>query len=588
MLFALVSAVCLAQDPYAALLATSATSPADEYAIGKEYIDSQLWLFGSYDNPEQQRRVERITRRVLAASDRPDLIFNVKLLADEEVNASALPGGFLQVNKGLLDLVDDNELAFVIGHELSHVILRHGASTMNLQAATHSVTDLQATRTAEDRAAARKKATELYLMMASHSRQLELEADLYGQLYAVRAGYPSAASVTALQDLEASIGVNLSPAEVPWASHPLFAERIDQLQKGFGSLQRTHAQFDAGLTWLRAGRYEQAATSFQQFLTVFPRSTAAWANLGAAHLYQAAAGADDPWLDVLPLHSESGISVRGTNPAVARDRARDALLHAVEIDKNDPVSVGLLGVLARGEGRLSSARLLLERALLTSEDAAPLLVVLGNVAAGEGKYDEAVRHWEKARKLAPEQVEPLVNLARLHEQQKKKKPAIAAWQEVLQVPAWSAEAVTHLKALGVKVDAPAAPPGGAEKLLAAGATFGVGDSLPTVVTALGAPEFDMPGDDTGDYHYLAWYAHGLEALVLRDRVLQWGVGAPSSVKTNAGITIGSTEADLTAAYGEPSDQFTLGAIEAYTWSARGLSAVIADGEVISLGLNAVP
>lgn len=586
MIFALVSAVCLAQDPYAALLATTATSPADEYAIGQEYIASEFWLTGEYENPEQQLRVERITRRVLAASDRPDLVFNVKLLADEEVNASALPGGFLQVNKGLLDLLDDDQLAFVIGHELSHVILRHGASTMNLQVATHSVAALQGARASDDRAAARQKATELYLMMASHSRQLELEADLYGQLYAVRAGYPSAASVTALQGLEGSIGgEGMTQAEVPWASHPLFAERIDQLQRGLAGLQRNHAQFDAGLAWLRAGRHEQAASSFQQFLTVFPRSTAGWANLGAAWLYQAAGGTTDRWLDVMPLHTESGITVRGANPIVARDRARDALMHALAINPQDPVSIGLLGVLARGEGRLKEARALLERALLTSADAAPLYVVLGNVAAQEGKLDEAVRHWEKARTLAPGQPEPLVNLAHLHEQEKRKKPAIAAWKELLAVRAWSDEAVTHLKALGVKVEAPPAPPGGPEKLQIGTKTVGVGDAYAAVLTTLGTPDYDEADTLAPDYRFASW--SGLNVVFLRDRVRRWSLSWPTTAVTGAGIGLGSTEQALLEAYGTPSGEYSLGDGVDYAWDERGVYAYVSGGEVLGLELSGV-
>ena len=259
----LLSVLAHAQDPYAALLGTRATTAADEYRIGEEYVVTSSWLRGRLDDPRQQLRVENITRRIVASSDRPDLIFNVILIASREVNAAALPGGFLIVNKGTLDLLDDDQLAFVIGHELSHVTLRHSASSLNLEEAASAVTRLQAARVADDRKVAEEKAEALFLTMASHSRQLELEADLYGLLYAARAGFPSGASVKALQAIESTLGTDdRPPEELAWATHPVFSERIDQLQRGFAGMQATHAQFDAGLAWLNAGQTEPAVLSF--------------------------------------------------------------------------------------------------------------------------------------------------------------------------------------------------------------------------------------------------------------------------------------------------------------------------------------
>ncbi len=57
--------------------------------------------------------------------------YTFTLLDTSEVNAFAVPGGFIYVTRGMLDFVhDDDELAAVIGHELAHVARRHGAEQL--------------------------------------------------------------------------------------------------------------------------------------------------------------------------------------------------------------------------------------------------------------------------------------------------------------------------------------------------------------------------------------------------------------------------------------------------------------------------
>jgi predicted Zn-dependent protease len=585
-MLALLASAAFAGSPYDDLLGTKATTAADEYAIGRELVDSQLWLLGPWKDDAQQARVEGIARRVVAASDRPDLVFNVTLLNDPQINACALPGGFLFVNRGLLEKVTDDELAFVLGHELSHVILRHAASTTNLQAATLSMTALADARQANDRDAARTKETELYLMMAGHSRQLELEADLYGLLYAVRAGYPAQAAPDALELIETAVGGDMSAAELPWASHPLFSERIDQLGKGTAGLRATAAEFDAGVAWLAAGRAPAAVASFQKFLTVFPQSAAGWADLGAAWLTQANAGAPSGWVDVLPVHTTSGVTVRDAS-SIARDRARDALIHAVKLDPMDPVALGLLGVLARMEGDLPAARLFFERALTVTEDAAPLLVDLGNVAAQEGKVDEALRLWEKAHKAAPALAEPTVNTARAYTQQKKKKKAVEAWTALLDHPKWGPEASTQLASLGTKAAAKkAAAAGGAPGFAFATVTVTIGSEAAPAVAALGPADYalDQSEEQDGSMMYYVWYDLGAELLSEHGRVTSLAIYEPSTARTTTGLHLGSTSAEVLAAYGPAEDELPVGNEDAMEWTSRGYGAVVTEGVVTELDL----
>lgn len=570
------TALAYAADATPRYVPTVAMTAADEYAIGREYSTTRAWLTGHWENAEQRARVDRILRRLVAASDRPDLIVNVTLLDTPSINASAYPGGFILVNRGTLELLKDDELAYVLGHELSHAILRHGVNGMNLQAATRQMTLMKGSKASNDRATAQRQADELRLMTAAFTRAQEYEADMFGMLYSVRAGFPAEASPRALQALSDSVGGDLPPEMTAASDHPSFADRITQLRRGAENFEAVVRNFEAGVSMMRAGRPNAASAAFQQFLTLFPKSNAGWANLAASYLAQLPP--DSPWMDVLPLHSESGQKVRAAGDPLLRDKARDAIVKALEIDPYDPVALGLAGVLARREGRLDEARTLLERALFLSPGAVPLLVDLGNVDAQAGEWKDAVGRWDEAIELAPGQAEPYVNKALLLEQEGKKKQAKAAWQAVAALPGWERLAAQHL---GEKPPASAAPQ--AERIEVGGKTLTLRMSVADATAALG------PMDDNQSYAdemvYLGWWDACIDALVQGDRVVEWSAYDCAQVKTGKGISIGTRADALITAYGPPTDTFEIGSIRALRWSATGLVVTTSMDEVTEITLT---
>jgi len=575
-MFILLLGIARALTPYDSLLDTQATSPADEYAIGKEYVTSQLWFGAEWKNPTEQARVERITRRVIAASDRPDFIVNVVLLDDARVNAAALPGGFLLINRGLVTMMTDDELAFVLGHELAHALLRHGASQLRVKEATASVAALSAARAGNDPAAARARADELYLMVAAHSRELELDADLYGLVYATRAGYAGAAADTALQKVAASLGELVGAQDRAWASHPLTADRIAELTKGRTGMEKVAAEFDAGLTFLDQGRPSQAVTSFQQFLALFPQSQAGWSNLAAAWMLHEPPPATGV-VDVVPLHRQSGVRVRGD--AVRLERAADALGHALRLDPADPVALALAGALARQQGKLPEARAFLERGLARAPADPALLTNLGNVLYDEKKPAEAIARWIAARDADPTRPEPRVNLARAHEERKEGKEAIAAWQGLVDDRTWGATARERLAVLGSPPGAPAVVvPPGALTITVNGQRLPLGMSLAELLAALGPPDSRTLSPDQAT-ETLFWTKTGVKALVTSERVAAWLLRQPTTALPGEGMAFGQGEEDLTARLGPADVRFVIGGRTTLVWWAKGLTAVLLDGEL---------
>lgn len=109
-------------------------SEADERAMGQRYaaeLDAKLSLVGE---GRVQAYVDGIGRRLAAASLKPGLPYRIRVVNTKEVNAFAVPGGFLYLNRGLIELTEsEGQLAGVLAHEMAHVVGRHGTKQMSKQ-----------------------------------------------------------------------------------------------------------------------------------------------------------------------------------------------------------------------------------------------------------------------------------------------------------------------------------------------------------------------------------------------------------------------------------------------------------------------
>ena len=86
------------------------------------------------NDPELNRRVQEVGRRIAAVSPHPEWDWQFTVIESDEPNAFALPGGKVGVNTGLFQVAkNDDQLAAVIAHEVAHAIARHGAERMSQQ-----------------------------------------------------------------------------------------------------------------------------------------------------------------------------------------------------------------------------------------------------------------------------------------------------------------------------------------------------------------------------------------------------------------------------------------------------------------------
>jgi len=106
----------------------SVMDEASEIQEGAKAHEGVLQDYGVYADPKLQAYVNDLGQKLASQSQRANLKWTFTVLDSPEINAFALPGGYVYVTRGIMAyLGSEAELAGVIGHEIGHVAARHGA-----------------------------------------------------------------------------------------------------------------------------------------------------------------------------------------------------------------------------------------------------------------------------------------------------------------------------------------------------------------------------------------------------------------------------------------------------------------------------
>lgn len=172
------------------------------------------------------KRLNRITSNLKTYKGQP---LNFKVYQVKEVNAFALPNGDIRVYTGLMDMMTDDELLFVVGHEVGHVVEKHSKSQTRTNLLTTAA--LQVGAASNNAIIANLSSSQVgeiahKLVTAQYSQSQEYEADAFGLKVLKEHGRPKSAAVSALRKL-ASLGSGSSI----FASHPDSAKRADRIAK---------------------------------------------------------------------------------------------------------------------------------------------------------------------------------------------------------------------------------------------------------------------------------------------------------------------------------------------------------------------
>ena len=195
--------------------------------LGKEKLSA---------DPALNERVQRIGKRIAAATGRTDYQWEFKVIDnDKMLNAFCLPGGKVAVYTGLLPVAqDDAGLAAVIAHEVAHAIARHGGERLSqeVMVAGLSVATVVATQDSPNRDlyAGLLGAGAAVGFLLPYSRLHESEADRLGMIYMAKAGYDPRAALALWQRMAVAAKGKSRPPEL-LSTHPADETRIKEIER---------------------------------------------------------------------------------------------------------------------------------------------------------------------------------------------------------------------------------------------------------------------------------------------------------------------------------------------------------------------
>jgi predicted Zn-dependent protease len=353
----------------------------DEKKLGKEFYDKLAKHHLLSENKRLNEYIEKIGNLVLNGNKQVPFKFHFSIVNDSAINAFATPGGYIYVNKGLINAAEnEGELAGVIAHEIAHANARHIASIIE-KSRKLSIATLAAVLAgaflggggeATSAVVALSVATSASLNL-KYSREHEEEADRLGIEYLARAGYYPAAMVDFLKIIK----------------------KYEYISKSIPSYLLTHPGTDERMFYIDS-----------LILTKY-RQKGLKNIIGNLGRIQALLILDKDDLKVKHKQLEESLAEDPRNVdllyalALAEDnlgKTDDALNHyqkALSLSPRDEDILKSIGLLYLRMGKANQAQGYLLRANAINTDNDEVTLALGKAYDAEGKYDNALECYLK-------------------------------------------------------------------------------------------------------------------------------------------------------------------------------------------------
>jgi predicted Zn-dependent protease len=213
------------------LLAACSVSQDQEVALGQQNaaeINAQLPIV---TDPAISDYIQTLGKSIASKTSRADLDWHFYVVNTKQVNAFALPGGFIYVNRGLIESADRlDELTGTMGHEIGHVIERHSVKQMQSAQKANVGIAVVCTLTSICHSGLAQAAVQVggTALFAKYSRVDELQADSEGVVNVTRAGYDPQGIPDLFQVLLKERESQPTIVEGWFATHPLEEARISR------------------------------------------------------------------------------------------------------------------------------------------------------------------------------------------------------------------------------------------------------------------------------------------------------------------------------------------------------------------------
>jgi predicted Zn-dependent protease len=231
----LLAGVGCATNPVTGERQFSLVSESQEIAMGQAAAAEVRQTIGLVDDRALQNYVSTTGLALARTSERPKLPWSFEVVDDPTPNAFALPGGFIFVTRGMLNLMDSQaELASVLGHEIGHVTARHSATAISRQQLAQLGLGLGGVFFPEVQPFGQAIGAGLGLLFLKHGRDAERQADQLAVQYAGGSNYDVRETIDVFESLGRTGGEQRSALPTWLSTHPAPAERIDALRQYVG------------------------------------------------------------------------------------------------------------------------------------------------------------------------------------------------------------------------------------------------------------------------------------------------------------------------------------------------------------------